>query len=354
MLQKKLKLGFIGAGFMGQLAHIANYAHIPGCELLALAELRPELGRRVALHYGIPRVYDSHARMLAEAGLDAVVAVTPRSMVFDTAADCLRAGKHLLTEKPMALSHDEASTLAGIAREGGLIYAVGFMRRYDEGIQKAKALLDALVASKEMGRVLYVRAHCFGGYNYCNIDGAISTDEAIPGYVPDREVVLDWIPAPRREDYARFVNVFSHNINLLRFLFGDGFAIDHVNLSRRHAGLVVLDRGEFLCVLEAGHYENHGWSETLDVYFERGHVKIYPPPALLRNVAARVEVYHGGGKNQTVWHEPAWSWSFKRQAEAFVDAALRRAPMLSAGEDCVEDMRIIEAIWRRELEGHAL
>ncbi|MDK1031872.1 MAG: Gfo/Idh/MocA family oxidoreductase, partial [Planctomycetia bacterium] len=68
---KKVRLGFVGAGRMGQLAHIACYDQIEDCELVALAEGRTKTAELVARRYGIGEVYPDHRRMLAEADLDA-------------------------------------------------------------------------------------------------------------------------------------------------------------------------------------------------------------------------------------------------------------------------------------------
>ena len=63
----KVRLGFVGAGYMGQLAHIANYATIGGCELVALAEGRAETAKAVAEKYGIQEVYVDHHSLLEKA-----------------------------------------------------------------------------------------------------------------------------------------------------------------------------------------------------------------------------------------------------------------------------------------------
>jgi predicted dehydrogenase len=53
-------VGMIGAGMVGQLCHLANYLKTPDCRVVALAELRPELGRQAAEKFGVPRVYQDH------------------------------------------------------------------------------------------------------------------------------------------------------------------------------------------------------------------------------------------------------------------------------------------------------
>ena len=71
----KVRLGFVGAGYMGQLAHIANYATIGDCELVALAEGRAETAKAVAEKYGIQEVYVDHHSLLEKAEIDAVVGI---------------------------------------------------------------------------------------------------------------------------------------------------------------------------------------------------------------------------------------------------------------------------------------
>ena len=94
--QRKIRLGFVGAGFMGQVAHLSNYYDLEGCEVVALAELRKDLRESVASRYGIAQRYVNHVELLRHADVDAVIAVTPRSMTYEVARDCLLAGKHLL------------------------------------------------------------------------------------------------------------------------------------------------------------------------------------------------------------------------------------------------------------------
>ena len=71
---EKVRIGFVGVGSMGQCAHLRNYAALPDCEVVAIAELRPELAAQVANRYGVPNVYRDHRELLANEELDGVVA----------------------------------------------------------------------------------------------------------------------------------------------------------------------------------------------------------------------------------------------------------------------------------------
>src|SRR3990167_8399984 len=94
----KLNIGMIGAGFIGQLAHLMNFVEVAKCNIQALAEYKPELRTKVAARYGIPKTYASHTDLLQDPEIDAVVVVTPRVFTGPVVLDCLNAGKHVLSE----------------------------------------------------------------------------------------------------------------------------------------------------------------------------------------------------------------------------------------------------------------
>ena len=83
----KVNIGVIGGGYVSQYAYLRNLAHVDGCRLVALAEHRPELRRRVAERFGIEHAYASHTDLLAHPDLDAVVIVIQRSSTAPVLAD---------------------------------------------------------------------------------------------------------------------------------------------------------------------------------------------------------------------------------------------------------------------------
>ncbi len=341
-----LNIGMIGAGFVGQLAHLANYADIPECRVLGLAEVRPKLRELVSRRYDIPRAYARHSEMLEDPDIEAVVVVTRRHHTGPIALECLRAGRHLLTEKPMAATLDQASTLVG-AQQPGTVYAVGSMRRHDEGVEMARRMLAELRESKELGEVLLVRLFCYGGQDYCNMPGFVDSGEPRPDELPSWSLAPEWLPRTWHDDYDNFVNVYVHAINLLRHLCNDTPEVRHADLRRRHGGTVLLDFASFPAVLEYGEMDHNDWIEGVEVVFSRDRLKLSLPPALLRNVPTKVELYRNTGRGEEIVAPLAnWSWSFRRQAEAFVaDVHHGRQPIASR-QDALEDMALIEAIWQ--------
>src|SRR6185295_11893178 len=96
---------------MGQMAHLRNFASLPNCEVIALAELRPELGKRVAERYGVPRVYRDAQQMLANEKLDGIVASQQFTHHGQIVPPLYEAGVPILTEKPLASSRAVAERL---------------------------------------------------------------------------------------------------------------------------------------------------------------------------------------------------------------------------------------------------
>src|ERR1700733_5222683 len=138
-----VRFAYVGCGFVGQTIHIPNFASLPDCRFLALAEVRTELGREVASRYGIPKVYASHEEIAADPEIEAVGVSGPYALQGKIAEDLLRAGKHVFMEKPMAVSVQRAESMVAAAKAGKVGLMVGYMKRYDTGNLLLKKHLDA-------------------------------------------------------------------------------------------------------------------------------------------------------------------------------------------------------------------
>lgn len=345
-MTRPVRIGFVGAGFVGQVAHIANYTETPGCELTAIAEVRPGLREKVRERYGFRHAYAHHSEMLDAGVVDAVVVVVPRPLIGPIALDCMRAGKHVLTEKPMAGSVAQAQVLVSTARAAGVRYVVGTQRLHDEGIHHALALVERYTRSGEMGEPTVVRAHCFGGQAYCGIDGHVTTDEPHPGSGGGWDSAPDWIPEDRRDDFAFYLNTYCHNVNLLRRFAGGALPVaKSAEIGNRDGGVAVFDFDGRPGVLETGRFGYQGWDEVTEAYFERGRVRVVSPPSFLRNVAATVEVTRGGEAPEMIRPEMGHSWSFRRQAAAFVRTIAEHIPSVAAGADAILDFQMVEDLW---------
>lgn len=347
---RKLNIGIVGAGYIGQIAHLMNYVEVKDCRIVALAELRPILRRKVAERYNIPRTYETHRELLQDPEVEAVVIVTPRPHTGPVALECLNAGKHVITEKPMASTFEQGKRLVDAAQKRKLHYVVGHMKRYDEGVQLGKRILNELMASQELGPILFARAHCFMGDSFCNADGHIVTDEKVNYPNDGWPVAPDWLPQECARDYAAFLNTFSHTTNLIRYLLNSTPSVEYVSYGQPAGRIAILRFNGFVASLETGSSSNRGWDEITEIYFADGRLTIRNQPALLRNVPAQVELYKAGQVQEICSPQCNWSWAFRRQAEAFVKDVLENRASISSGVDALEDLRLIEELWRKEID----
>ncbi len=341
-----VRIGMVGVGYIGQVAHLANYAEVEGCEVTAVAEIRPELRDAVQAHYGIPQAFSSHRELLDNAELDAVIAVTRRHHVGPVALDCLKAGKHLLTEKPMAATLEQAEILAKAAQAAGVKYAIGYMKRHDEGVQLAKGLVEGFMGSGELGPLTFARFYCFQGDSFYDPALPVGLGEERPEGLESWVVAPDWLPQELHADYDNFMNVYSHDINLMRYLLDATPTVTHFDYRAGVGGAALFDVGDFSAVLEFGMFEHRGWYEGVELFFQHGRLTIELPPPLLKDTSARVTLQRGGDENAIETFETKQGWSFQRQAQAFVDDLRNDRMPLASGGDAVEDIRIAETLWK--------
>jgi len=145
---KKIRIGVIGAGFIGP-AHIEALRRIGGVEVAALVCRDAAKGRRIAEQWGVAKVYGDYRELLRDPDIDAVHNCTPNHFHFPINRDCLLAGKHVMSEKPLATSAAESAELVRLARESGLAHGVNFNYRQFAIVQQ----LRAMAVRGEFGRI---------------------------------------------------------------------------------------------------------------------------------------------------------------------------------------------------------
>ena len=116
---KKVRIGFVGVGGMGQGAHLRNYAMVPQCEVVALAEIRPELAAKVAAKWGVPKVYATYEEMVAREELDALVSAQQFTRHGTLIPELLAYGKPVFIEKPIAGSVAQGERIVAATKSGG-------------------------------------------------------------------------------------------------------------------------------------------------------------------------------------------------------------------------------------------
>jgi 2-hydroxy-4-carboxymuconate semialdehyde hemiacetal dehydrogenase len=129
-----MKVCLAGHGAFG-IKHLEAMAKIPGIEVVTLAGSNVESAREVAQQWKIPHWTADLAESLAQPGLDAVILTTPTPMHAAQGEQCMRAGKHVMIEIPMADSVADAERLVRVQSETGVIAMAGHTRRFNPSHQ---------------------------------------------------------------------------------------------------------------------------------------------------------------------------------------------------------------------------
>ena len=153
-----LRLGIIGTGGMAN-AHAENFLKIPGVALASCLDVLPERAQAFATKHGIAHTTSTLKDLLAQ--VDAVAIVTPDAFHAPTALAALKAGKHVLCEKPLTVTMAEARKLAAAAKKNPhLITMVNFSYRRSAALQKAMILAQ----QGALGDLRHVHAHYLQGW----------------------------------------------------------------------------------------------------------------------------------------------------------------------------------------------
>lgn len=134
---QELRTAVVGVGYLGRF-HAQKYAALPGSRLVAVVDAREEARAAVAAELGVEALADHH-ELLGK--VDAVSVVTHTPAHYDIAADFLRAGAHVLVEKPITTTVGQAQGLIDLAREAGCVLQVGHLERFNAAILAAEPSL---------------------------------------------------------------------------------------------------------------------------------------------------------------------------------------------------------------------
>ena len=182
---RPLRAAVIGLGMMGR-AHVRVWNElVEGVELVAVADSDPDALREATATSAVHGYADAEALLRGES-IDLVSVVVPTSLHLPTALAALRAGAHVLVEKPIAATRGEAEQMIEAARDAGRMLTVGHIERFNPAIRELRRRL----ADGELGRIFEIRATRLGPF---------------PARIRDVGVVVDLAP---------------HDLDVMRYLLG--------------------------------------------------------------------------------------------------------------------------------------
>lgn len=142
-MSNKIKIGIIGAGNIAQSAHIPAYLAQDDMELYAVYDIKESRAKEVAEKYGFKHAVSSLDELLGMEELDAVSVCTWNNGHAESVIAAANAGKHILCEKPMAMTVAEAEAMAEAVRKNNVTFMMGFVNRFRAESKVIKELADA-------------------------------------------------------------------------------------------------------------------------------------------------------------------------------------------------------------------
>lgn len=148
-----LKIGVIGVGSISEM-HIKPYLNNQDVELVALCDINEERLAEKGELYGVSQLYNTHQELLANPEIDAISICTWNNTHAEIAIAGLEAGKHVLVEKPLSMTVEEALAVEAAAKKSDKLVQVGFVRRHGDNTKILKAFID----DGDLGEIYYAKA----------------------------------------------------------------------------------------------------------------------------------------------------------------------------------------------------
>ncbi len=255
-----LRWGIIGCGNVAEHKGGPPLYAVDDSELIAVMRRDQAKAEDFAKRHGAKRVYTNVQQLLADNEINAVYIATPPNLHCEQTILAARSGKHILCEKPMAMTVDECQRMVDACRDVGVSLMIAYYRNHYPNIVKMKTLMD----KGAIGDVVLARINCTAYFN------------------PNRNDLKNWRLNPEISGGGVLMDIGSHRISLLQYLMGDiasaqGFA------ETVHLDAAVDDSAVFSLRFESGAHAtaNINWNvgvgrDVVEVYGTTGCLRCSP------------------------------------------------------------------------------
>ncbi len=178
-----MKVAIIGCGSIANSAHIPAYMKNKEVEIKYFCDIIPERAQKAVEKYGCGIAVTDYREILKDDEVVAVSVCTPNNVHAPITIDCLRAGKHVLCEKPAARTYQEALEMQKVKHETGKVLNIGVVNRFNDSVNMIKKYID----SGKLGEVFHVYVSFRSHRSIPGLGGAFTTKEIAGG-----GALIDW------------------------------------------------------------------------------------------------------------------------------------------------------------------
>ena len=322
---EKTKVAVIGLGGIAQLVHLPILSKLMNVEISAIADIKKNQLNSVSEKFNIEKHYTDHREMLEKEEVDAVIIATPTNTHLEIALDCLKAGKHILIEKPIARNVSEAKQINAASKKYKKQVMVGMNLRY----RPDAMLLKSLVNSGELGDIFYIR--CGWLRKQSNEQKwFINKNQSGGGVIIDLGIlILDlaiWILNDKKIKSVS-VQKFNHNTK---------------DVEDSAIGLVRFDDDRVIS-FEVSWGLHSEWDKFhLAAFGTEGTAHLNPLRAYKRMESSQIDYTVASQANQT----NLFKKSYENELKHFIGVVRENTPVISTGDDAVTLMKLLEALYK--------
>jgi predicted dehydrogenase len=317
--QRSLRFGILGAARIAPDALIKAAQNVPDAEVVAIAARDPKRAREFAAANGVPRVIATYDDLVNDPELDAIYNPLPNSLHCEWTIAALRAGKHVLCEKPLASNALEAERMAKAADESGKILGEAFHYRYHPLADRIRALMT----DGTLGCLIHVEGRF-----------------TVP--IPETNIRFDWSLAG-----GATMDLGCYPLHMIRYFSG---MTPRVIRAAAETGPKNIDiamdvdlelaagvSAKMICAMK----KDSTIMASFSARGERGELRVMNPIAPQRGHQLTLKTA-AGEKSETVPGDT----TFTHQLRAFVKAVRGEAKFPTDGVEGIINMRVIDDVYR--------
>ncbi len=343
-MNKTVKVGLIGAGFVTDLHAFSFQKYVPNAEIVAVASPTPGKAAQFAKEHGIPNAFNNYCDLLALKEIDVVTVAIPNDLHAQVTIDAARAGKHVICEKPLCKTLDEADQMIAECRKHGVLLLYAEELLFAPKYVRAKTLID----EGALGKVFLAK----------------QMEEHSGPHMP-------WFWDVKRSGGGVLLDMGCHSIEYTRWVLGKPqvktvsatmgtFVHADKTQGEDHSVAVIEYEGNKMAVCENSWAKLGGVDDRVEIYGSNGHTRA----DLLRGNA--LTTYSNAGYGYAVekadttkgWtfttFEETWNYGFPQEMQHFVNCVAGTETPIETGEDGREVLKIIYAAYQSAGEGRKI
>jgi predicted dehydrogenase len=350
-MEKVLKVGVVGCGQIAQIAHIPYIMELPYLKLEAICDISKKVANGIGDQYGIQKRFTDFRDLLSLPELDVVCIANKDHAPVAIAA--MNAGKHVITEKPMAFNLDECDQMIAASKSNNVKLMVAYMKRYDPAYQWA------LEKFKTITNLRLIRVHDFGGTYTINSNiYDLYTGDDVPGndiqelMAHEKEAMTMAIGKERAHLFDAFSLLMyncSHDAIVLHEAFGENTKILHAELYDSFI-VATLEYGEHTrCIWETGLIPDRTeWDECIAAYGSNRFIELKFPFPYLKNAPTTIVMNEMDGDESVTKHVlTTYDEAFKREWRHFYDCIVNNKEPITNGEKGRRDIAFLINLFKK-------